>query len=81
MFCFETFVIMIPSSGQTLILKLRIYYFVLYLPIKVIMQIYKGGLFKTATEHKEQTRYFSQAVNSRRIIFVVQSCYNYCSNA
>ncbi|KAG5520407.1 hypothetical protein RHGRI_033105 [Rhododendron griersonianum] len=24
-------------------------------------QIYKGGLFKTATEHKEQTRYFSQA--------------------
>uniref|UniRef100_A0A803L4R3 Uncharacterized protein n=1 Tax=Chenopodium quinoa TaxID=63459 RepID=A0A803L4R3_CHEQI len=24
------------------------------------MQIYKGGLFKTATEHKEQTRYFSQ---------------------
>ncbi|PSS30202.1 Protein CHROMATIN REMODELING like [Actinidia chinensis var. chinensis] len=23
-------------------------------------QIYKGGLFKTATEHKEQTRYFSQ---------------------
>ncbi|KAF6170510.1 hypothetical protein GIB67_031918 [Kingdonia uniflora] len=24
------------------------------------MQVYKGGLFKTATEHKEQTRYFSQ---------------------
>ncbi|KMT14061.1 hypothetical protein BVRB_4g078890 isoform A [Beta vulgaris subsp. vulgaris] len=24
------------------------------------MQIFKGGLFKTATEHKEQTRYFSQ---------------------
>ncbi|CAO2836884.1 unnamed protein product [Amaranthus hypochondriacus] len=23
-------------------------------------QIFKGGLFKTATEHKEQTRYFSQ---------------------
>ncbi|XP_062095785.1 protein CHROMATIN REMODELING 24 [Humulus lupulus] len=23
-------------------------------------QIYKGGLFRTATEHKEQTRYFSQ---------------------
>ncbi|XP_010444319.1 PREDICTED: protein CHROMATIN REMODELING 24-like [Camelina sativa] len=23
-------------------------------------QVYKGGLFKTATEHKEQTRYFSQ---------------------
>lgn len=24
------------------------------------MQIFKGGLFKSATEHKEQTRYFSQ---------------------
>ncbi|XP_042374277.1 SNF2 domain-containing protein ENL1-like [Zingiber officinale] len=24
------------------------------------MQVFKGGLFKTATEHKEQTRYFSQ---------------------
>lgn len=24
------------------------------------MQIFKGGLFKTATEHKEQTRYFSK---------------------
>ncbi|KAF7840134.1 protein CHROMATIN REMODELING 24 [Senna tora] len=23
-------------------------------------QVYKGGLFRTATEHKEQTRYFSQ---------------------
>ncbi|WOL11345.1 protein CHROMATIN REMODELING 24 [Canna indica] len=24
------------------------------------MQVFKGGLFRTATEHKEQTRYFSQ---------------------
>ncbi|KAL9233353.1 hypothetical protein vseg_008368 [Gypsophila vaccaria] len=24
------------------------------------MQVFKGGLFKTATEHKEQTRYFTQ---------------------
>ncbi|XP_010269085.1 PREDICTED: protein CHROMATIN REMODELING 24-like isoform X1 [Nelumbo nucifera] len=24
------------------------------------MQVFKGGLFKSATEHKEQTRYFSQ---------------------
>ncbi|XP_058089830.1 SNF2 domain-containing protein ENL1 isoform X2 [Magnolia sinica] len=24
------------------------------------MQVFKGGLFKTATEHKEQTRYFSK---------------------
>ncbi|KAF5208145.1 Chromatin remodeling [Thalictrum thalictroides] len=24
------------------------------------MQVFKGGLFKTATEHKEQTRYFSR---------------------
>lgn len=27
-----------------------------------MVQVYKGGLFKTATEHKEQIRYFSQQV-------------------
>lgn len=28
----------------------------------LVVQVYKGGLFKTATEHKEQIRYFSQQV-------------------
>lgn len=27
-----------------------------------VLQVFKGGLFKTATEHKEQMRYFSQQV-------------------
>lgn len=32
------------------------------------MQVFKGGLFKTATEHKEQTRYFSQKVFSENFV-------------
>jgi hypothetical protein len=29
-----------------------------------LFQVFKGALFRTATEHKEQTRYFSKRVLS-----------------
>lgn len=30
--------------------------------LKSVIQVFKGGLFRSATEHKEQIRYFSQQV-------------------
>lgn len=39
--------------------------------LSLTRQIYKGGLFRSATEHKEQIRYFSQQVSTQSVILLL----------